>query len=154
MRLVRHTALLVALGALVVPACAAAAGAGGAPASAGSSASLCSVAKSVAESFTTVPSLQTLSSPQAQATLKANLGKLVAAKGALVSAAPKKLKSDIRQVIGFYSLAKTDMTKAHWSIAALEAKPKLVSALEAKDTKAKPSFLRLKRYFNTTCHYK
>ncbi|HXH97574.1 MAG TPA: hypothetical protein VNH40_10230 [Gaiellaceae bacterium] len=153
MRLARRHRLLVLVSGLILLAGVTAATAGASPARSTKAANLCTVAKSVASSFVTPPSVKTLSTPQAQAELKANLATLVGKKGRLVAASPKTLKKNMRTAIGAFALLKTDLVKANWNFAALATKPAVLTALETKFEKSGPSFRRLKKYFTKTCKY-
>jgi hypothetical protein len=153
MRLARRHRLLVLVSGLVLLAGVTAAAAGASPTRTAKAANLCTVAKSVASSFVRPPSVKTLSTPQAQAEVKANLSTLVGSKGRLVSAAPKTLKASMRTAISAFALLKTDLAKANGSFAGLATNPAVLTALEAKFAKSAPSFRRLKKYFTKTCKF-
>jgi hypothetical protein len=131
-----------------------AASAAASPRRVSSAASLCSVAKGVAVSLEEPPSTGSLTTAQGQALFKHNLGKILAARSALISAAPASLKANMRQAIGVFALFKTDLGKVNYNFAALETKPALVHGLSRAITKAGPAFRHLKAYFKNTCHYK
>jgi hypothetical protein len=153
MKLVRRRTPLAFLAALVLTTGITASTAAAAPAGPASSASLCVVAKGVAQAFTIVPSTATLSTAQSQAVLKKNLGKIVSAKSRLVSASPATLKADMKRVIAAYALLKKDLAGVNWNFAALATKPTVVLALEKTFVKTKGSFTRVTRYFRKTCKY-
>jgi hypothetical protein len=119
-----------------------------------SAASLCSVAKGVAGSLEKAPSTGSLSTAQGQALFKHNLGELLAARSALISASPSSLKANMRQALGVFALFKTDLSKVNYNFAALESKPAVVRHLSTTITKAEPAFRHLRRYFTKTCHFK
>jgi len=150
MSFARRHVLLVFAATLVSVMCITASTAGAAPTRSASAANLCSVAKGVGHSLVKTPS--TTSFTTELATTKKNAAKILAAKGALVSAAPGSIKKNIKTVIAWFGLVQTDLNKVHWNIAALESKPALVQRLIAAGNKAEPSFNRLKVYFHKTCH--
>lgn len=129
-------------------------GAGASPQRASTAASLCTVAKGVAVSLEKAPSTGSLTTAQGQALFKNNLGKILAARGALIGAAPASLKANMRQAIGVFALFKTDLSKVHYNFGALVSKPALTKGLSTAITKAEPAFHHLKAYFTNTCHFK
>jgi hypothetical protein len=94
-----------------------------------------------------------LTSSQAQALFKTNLGKILAAKTALIGAAPGSLKPDMRKAIALFALFKTDLGKVHYNFAALATRPTLLHGLEKTISTSGPAFHQLKLYFTKTCHY-
>ena len=146
MKRTRRHVLLASLAALVLLACSTATTAAASPAGAERTASLCSVGKGVFKSLT-LPKSST-----APSTLSSNLTKILAAKSALISASPKKLKSDVRKALAVYALIKTDLAKTGGNFQRVYATPALVTPLIAAVTKATPSFNRLSRYAKHTCH--
>jgi hypothetical protein len=131
-----------------------AAGAAASPQRVSAAASLCSVAKGVRGTLEKAPSTGSLTTAQGQALFKHNLGELLAARSALISAAPASLKANMRQAIGVFALFKTDLTKVKYNFGALVSKPTMVHSLSKAITKAEPAFRHLKAYFTNTCHFK
>jgi hypothetical protein len=143
-------ALLVSCSTLIL---AVTGGAVASPKRASTDENLCTVGKGVALSLEKAPSTGSLTTSQGQAEFKHNLGKILAARAALISASPASLKANMRQAIGVFALFKTDLSKVNYNFAALETKPALVRSLSKAITKAEPAFRHLKAYFTKTCHY-
>jgi hypothetical protein len=99
------------------------------------------------------PATASLSTAQGRALFKHNVGKILAAKAALIGAAPSSLKTDMRQAIGVLALFKTDLTAVHFNFAGLLKKPAMLHHLEAAVNSSKPAFNKLRTYFTKTCHY-
>lgn len=146
MKPVRRHALLVSLAALVLVACSTAATAAASPAGAAHAANLCTVGKGVVKSLT-VPRSATAAS-----TLQANVAKILAAKSALISASPAKLKTDMRTALSLLALFKADLAKVGGNFALVYSKPALAKPLVAAVTKDTPAINRINRYVKTTCH--
>jgi hypothetical protein len=152
MRSVRRLVLVVSA-CCVVLAWAVTAGLAASPQRVSRAASLCTVAKGVAQSLEKAPATASLSTAQGQALFKHNIGRILAAKGALIGAAPSSLKTDMRQAIGVFALFKTDLTAVHFNFAALLKRPAMLHHLETAITKSEPAFNKLHTYFTKTCHY-
>ena len=152
MSCVRRHVLLVSC-SFIVCASAVTAGAAASPQRVATAESLCTVAKGVALSLEKAPTTGSLTTVQGQALFKHNLGKILAAKAALIGASPSSLKPDMRRAIALFALFKTDLTKVNYNFAALETKPTMVHGLESAITKSGPAFHRLKTSFSKTCHY-
>ena len=148
----RRPAQLAALAALVAVAAAVPASAVSSPARNTRGASLCSVAKGVAKTLERPPTAASLTTAQAQAQLKTNLGRVLAARNRLVGASPGSLKPAMRQVLAVFALLRSDLSAANWSFAVLASKPAVLSKLEATLGKSKRSFNRVGGYLRTTCH--
>jgi len=134
----------------------AAAVAGSASASSRSTASFCSVSKSVAvqlvNTANAVKSSATLA--QRQAELKTQFTTIRSAEGSLKTRVPGTLKTKLNTVLAFVNLVSAKLTAVHWNIAALAQNPSVAAAIEAASARADVAIPALKTYYRNTCHFK
>ena len=111
-------------------------------------ASLCTVAKGVAQDIANSTSLSKaeVASP---AQLKAIYGAIAAAEPALKASTPGALKPDMTSVLSFVNIVIADLKQVSWN--AKELAPKLVP-LEGQVKQVEPHLKRVTAYLRGPCH--
>jgi hypothetical protein len=107
--------------------------------------SFCGVARGVARDIVN----STSTSNATPANIKVVYEKIAAAEPALLSSAPRRIKSDLRPVFGFINLVIVDYKKVGWTPSRMGP---YLPTLVARGRTVQAPLHALKVYFNGTCH--